>query len=311
MVDPPLKSWILSKPDVVAIEYHTSFPYAGDPFYLANVPEQDNRVFYNQVFAAPAIRMDGPHIPAANNPTAYEDLYQQLKASPSRAVIELDGSYDPGTRAGQVTARVIAEEALAGDQRLRIAITESDIEYAAPNGINIHEHVFRRFVPDTAGTVLVFSAPYPDTATVSLPFTLDASWTEANVDLVAFLQEQGSRQIEQGARVAAADLQVSVGDDPAPPAAITDQLAPVRPNPFNPQAEISFELVAPGRVQITVHDVMGRRVRTLVDEARPAGRHEVVWDGRNEAGGEMGSGLYVVKLAGPTGAATQKAILLR
>jgi len=84
-VDPPLKDWIFSKSDVVAIEYHTSFPYAGDPFYLANPAEANARVFYNQISFTPSIRMDGPSIPAANNPAAYEALYQQRKAIGARS----------------------------------------------------------------------------------------------------------------------------------------------------------------------------------------------------------------------------------
>ena len=87
-MDPPLKEWIFSKPDVVAIEYHTSFPYAGDPFYLANPTEVNNRVFYNQISSTPSVRFDGPHIPALN-PAGYEALYQQRKALGSRAVVEL------------------------------------------------------------------------------------------------------------------------------------------------------------------------------------------------------------------------------
>ncbi len=310
MVDPPLKSWILGKTDVVAIEYHTSFPYAGDPFYLANVPEQENRVFYNQVFAAPAIRFDGPNIPTANNQTAYENLYQQRKAAPSRARIELGGDYDPVLRTGEVTARVIAESAISGDQRLRIALTESEIDYAAPNGINIHEHVFRRFVPDTAGTVIVFSAPYPDTMTVTLPFTVEPDWIETHVDLVAFLQEQVSRQIDQGAKVGVLDLQVGISEEPAP-APAASRLLPVSPNPFSPGAEIRFEVARTGPIEITVHDVQGRLVRTLVDAVHEAGSRAIAWDGRDDSGRDAGSGIYFLRLATAGSSSIQKAVLVR
>ena len=311
MVDPPLKQWIFSKPDVVAIEYHTSFPYAGDPFYLANPAEVTARVFYNEIFATPSIRMDGPSIPAANNPTAYEVLYQQRKAIPSRARIELGGSYDPGTRAGEVSARVIAESAMPGDQRLRIALIENDIPYPAPNGIDIHHHVFRRLVPDTTGTVLAFAAPYPDTVLVDLPFAVAGDWVEENVELVAFLQEQGSRQIEQGAGAAITDLTVAVGEEPAPPAASADRLDPVRPNPFNPRAEIRFELARGGQTEVDVYDALGRRVRTLLAAKRVAGAHSLLWDGRDDAGQDVGSGIYFVRLSGPTATRVERAVLLR
>ena len=215
------------------------------------------------------------------------------------------------TRAGEVSAAVIAETAISGDRRLRIALIENDIPYAAPNGINIHHHVFRRFVPDTTGTVLAFAAPYPDTVRVALPFALAGDWVAANVELVAFLQEQGSRQIEQGAGLGVADLPTSVGDEPAPPAASADRLLPVRPNPFNPRAEIRFELARGGQTAVAIHDALGRRVRTLLAGERAAGAHSLIWDGRDDAGEDVGSGIYFVRLSGPTAARVERAVLLR
>jgi hypothetical protein len=309
-VDPPLKEWIFSKSDVVAIEYHTSFPYAGDPFYLANPAEVNNRVFYNQISGTPSVRFDGPYIPALN-PAAYEALYDQRKALGSRALVELGGTYDPITRNGEVIAQVIAENPLAGNWRLRIAITESDINYQAPNGINVHHHVFRRFAPDTTGTPLTFAAPYPDTAHVTLPFTISSDWAPENVILVAFLQEQGSREVEQAMGIGVADLPVGIGEEPAPGVSIADRLLSVQPNPFHPRAEIAFELARAGSARITVHNVSGRLVRTLNDETRGAGRHRVVWDGRDDVGHEAPGGIYFIRLDGASGASTRKAVLLR
>jgi hypothetical protein len=309
-VDPPLKDWIFSKPDVVAIEYHTSFPYAGDPFYLANVPEQDNRVFYNQIFSTPSVRFDGPHSPPLN-PAGYEALYAQRKALGSRALIELAGTYDPATRNGEVTAQVIAESPIAGDWRLRVAITETDIQFMAPNGINVHHHVFRRFLPDTTGTAFAFSAPYPDTATVTLSFALASGWAQENVVLVAFLQEQGSRAVEQAGGIEVVELPVGVGDEPAPPAPVADRLLSVHPNPFRPAAEVGFELARAGRARITVHDVTGRIVRTLNEAPRGAGRHRVAWDGRDDDGHEAPAGVYLFRLVAVSGVSTRKAVLLR
>ena len=311
MVDPPLKAWIFSKPDVVAIEYHTSFPYVGDPFYLANVPEQDNRVFYNQIFGVPAVRFDGPHQPPQLSPTGYEALYQQRKALGSRVRLDLAGDYDPGNRTGEVTALVIAETAVPGNWRLRVALTESDIHYNAPNGINEHHHVFRRFLPDTTGTLLAFAAPYPDSATVTLPFTLNVAWAAENVAAVAFLQEQGSRQVEQAGAIRVEELATGIGDEPAPGVAAADRIEPIHPNPFNPHAQVTFILAQAGHARLTVHDVLGRRVRTLVDETRRAGKHVVQWDGRDDAGREVGSGVYHFRLTGVQGESSRKAVLLR
>jgi len=56
--------------------------------------------------------------------------------------------------------------------------------------------------------------------------------------------------------------------------------------------------------------VSGRRVRTLTDERRPAGRQRVVWDGRDDWGHEAPAGVYLLRLTG-SGVATRKVVLLR
>ena len=63
------------------------------------------------------------------------------------------------------------------------------------------------------------------------------------------------------------------------------------PNPFNPQTTIRFELDSPGNVKLTVHDVTGRWVATLVDGHRDAGKHEVRFDASR-----LSSGAYLYRL---------------
>ncbi|MBM3307315.1 MAG: metallophosphoesterase [Candidatus Eisenbacteria bacterium] len=69
------------------------------------------------------------------------------------------------------------------------------------------------------------------------------------------------------------------------------------PNPFNPETHISFELPRACRVTLDVRSVDGRRVATLVDGPRVAGAHSVVWRGRDDAGAEVASGVYFVRLS--------------
>lgn len=73
-------------------------------------------------------------------------------------------------------------------------------------------------------------------------------------------------------------------------------LNPAVPNPFNPSTTVSFDLPEAGLVRLSVFDVAGRLVRTLVDEMVPHGRHEAVWDGRDASGREVASGSYLARL---------------
>ncbi len=74
------------------------------------------------------------------------------------------------------------------------------------------------------------------------------------------------------------------------------RLLPNVPNPFNPRTEIRFEAGAPGHARITIYDVTGRLVRTLVDEAVTAGGHVQAWQGRDDEGRPVPSGAYYVRL---------------
>ncbi len=88
-------------------------------------------------------------------------------------------------------------------------------------------------------------------------------------------------------------------------------LEPCVPNPFNPSTAIRFVLPERLDVNLTVFDVSGRVVRTLAEETFPAGRHERVWDGRDNAGARVGSGVYICRLEAGSRRASVKVLLLK
>jgi hypothetical protein len=74
-------------------------------------------------------------------------------------------------------------------------------------------------------------------------------------------------------------------------------LYPAAPNPFNPQTEISFLVSEPGQVNLEIHDLAGRLVRTLVDhQSLGMGLHKVSWNGRGDDDREAASGVYLCRL---------------
>jgi hypothetical protein len=204
-VDPPLKSWITSATRLVAIEYHTSFPYLGDPFYQANIEEQEARLLQSGVTFVPSIRFDALHTPAANNPTAYGALLTERRAVPSGTTVDLAGTLDPAGLDGRLTVTVTPGEAMPGDWHLWVAIIENAIDYEAPNGIDVHDQVFRDFLPDAEGTAIdLATAGAP--VTVELDYTLDASWNELEVRFVAFVQEATTRIVDQAGELRIGEL---------------------------------------------------------------------------------------------------------
>lgn len=68
------------------------------------------------------------------------------------------------------------------------------------------------------------------------------------------------------------------------------------PNPFNPTTAIHFSLPQNVRVELTVFDITGRKVRILADRNFDRGSHTIFWDGRNEHKKEVASGIYIYRL---------------
>jgi flagellar hook assembly protein FlgD len=83
------------------------------------------------------------------------------------------------------------------------------------------------------------------------------------------------------------------------------------PNPFNASTEIRFELPEPGRVKLKIYNLQGQEVRRLLNEEREAGYHSVYFDGRNNQGQYLTSGVYIFTLEAGSNIETKKMILIR
>jgi hypothetical protein len=83
------------------------------------------------------------------------------------------------------------------------------------------------------------------------------------------------------------------------------------PNPFNPQTNIEFSLAKEQNVNLTVFNLLGQEVRTLVGGNVAAGDHSVIWDGKNNQGADVPSGIYFYKLFTPDFSQTNKMVMLR
>jgi hypothetical protein len=83
------------------------------------------------------------------------------------------------------------------------------------------------------------------------------------------------------------------------------------PNPFNPVTQITYHVPHESKVSIRIHDVSGRLVRTLVDRVVEPGRRVAVWDGCNDSGGLVGSGVYFCSMEAPGFRQSRKMMLLK
>ncbi len=120
------------------------------------------------------------------------------------------------------------------------------------------------------------------------------------------LESEGGQQV-----VAQMGGGVSLTFDPATARVYHDRLEQNFPNPFNPTTTLAYSLKSASNVTLTIFDVAGRRIRELVNERRERGAYRVVWDGRNDQGMTVSSGVYFYKLVAGSFTDTKKMTILK
>ena len=83
------------------------------------------------------------------------------------------------------------------------------------------------------------------------------------------------------------------------------------PNPFNPRTTFRLNLPAAESVRLAIYDIQGRLVRTLVDGVMPAGAQLIDWDGSDDAGRALVSGVYIARFASDDLAESWKVVLAK
>ena len=105
------------------------------------------------------------------------------------------------------------------------------------------------------------------------------------------------------------DQPVGIEDEVELP--LTFDLKQNYPNPFNPSTVISYQLPQNEVVSLEIYNALGQKVRTLVNEAQEAGQYEIIWDGKNNSGNELSSGVYLYRLTAGNHVKVMKMMLVR
>lgn len=127
----------------------------------------------------------------------------------------------------------------------------------------------------------------PDTVrTLDFLPTGSFAWRVIAVDPEQHERATGSRAIETSTPLGTG----------TPPATVWARVGPPVPNPFNPAVRLRIELRRPSTLRVSIHDAAGREVRRLETRRLPAGEHSVSWEGRDDAGRDVSSGIYLARL---------------
>ncbi len=197
--------------DLAIVEFHMYWPGNTDPFYLANIPENMARYYYyppnfidpaypEGVWYVPRFFMDGAGADsewfAFDATGLWERTIQERIQIESPLEMSLDFTLN-GT-SGTVNAHITSEQTLnSPDLVIHFALTESEIFFAAPNGVSNHNNVMRRMLPDSTGAP--FSILQGQTLTKSQAFTLDPQWNPQRCGFVVFVQDNATHEVLQAA----------------------------------------------------------------------------------------------------------------
>lgn len=107
------------------------------------------------------------------------------------------------------------------------------------------------------------------------------------------------------------DQPVGVEDNDDGNMPLTFELKQNYPNPFNPSTVISYQIPQSDFVRLEVFNSLGEKVRTLVNENQEIGYYQIQWDGKNESGNQMSSGIYLYRLSAGNYVSVMKMVLLR
>lgn len=128
-----------------------------------------------------------------------------------------------------------------------------------------------------------------------------------------YMAERGDTVFGAGYYVLGYDSTITgVRDNPRPEASPTDfELFQNYPNPFNPETVIRYHLPSASQVELAIYNILGQKVRTLVNSTLKPGAHKISWNGRNDAGVAVASGVYIYRLQADGYVKSRKMLLLR
>jgi len=83
------------------------------------------------------------------------------------------------------------------------------------------------------------------------------------------------------------------------------------PNPFNPNTTIKYQLAERVKVRLEIYNILGQKIKTLVQTVQNTGLHQVVWDGKNDNGKQVSSSVFIYRIKADSFNKTRKMILIR
>lgn len=277
--NPGLMANIQAHPEVLQIGYHPSSPYSSCVFSQHQVADNNGRTQYYGVFGStPRLVIQGVAQPSSVN-FANAALFSSVSGQTSPVDVRLTAVWThPDTLTVRVVVQTVASHTLP-TQRLFVGLAEDTVFYSAPNGENLHTHVFRKALTSTQGLSVSVPAMTNDSLVFSYKQVRHPAWVPSRIFGYAILQNENTKAVTQ----ASVDQRYQMvtgfkGSEQELPSVY------VFPNPTVDKVRIQTEKEHPSAV-VTLIDVSGKELRSYT-----CPKLECELDVRT-----LGPGMYVVR----------------
>ncbi len=263
---------------------------AGTPESLTVTGLAENTTYYFAIKTADEV----PNWSALSNVASGATTVDQ---TPPSAVTDLQAS------AGTSTGTISLSWTAPGDDGLLGTVTTYEIRYSNDSltDANWESATVFAFPPTPLPSGLPQSATLPNLTPGSTYYVAMKAWDDA-----------GNSSPMSNCDTAVAKLDISLGNDETDDGLPKEYvLAQNYPNPFNPTTQISVSLPRAGATSLTVFNSAGQQVATLLDGTLSAGEHTVEWDGTDDRGRHVATGVYYYRLAAGDFVQTRKMMLLK
>ncbi|HPF35313.1 MAG TPA: FlgD immunoglobulin-like domain containing protein [Candidatus Krumholzibacteria bacterium] len=188
--------------EVINLQYHVNWPHPADPYYLVAPTDALGRAMTYFVASTPALKTDGGGTVTASYPQL-DAAVQARRALTSPLRLDVTRTLNGLDLDAQVTVTAVGA-VTAAQPVLRVALAEElDVQAVPPgsNGETDFHWIMRAMLPDHAGTPLSLS----EGGSVTLPFStvLDAAWADTDLQVIAWVQDDATREVLQAATTAA------------------------------------------------------------------------------------------------------------
>jgi hypothetical protein len=289
-------------PDRLAvIRYHQ---YETDPYYQYNPTESLYRNAYYGGPSRPHLFTDGSS--AGTNYLAWGLYIMGCMGVESNLEIRINGLYSEVTRETSLELTVTATgDVTQPNLRLFVALTESALEYQG----HTHNQVMRDMIPDAEGES--FTISNGQTLEFTRQFTVDGQLVDDNCEIVVFVQSYSTKEVLQAVKEGLTSLVPGGVEEDIEALPGSFFLAQNYPNPFNASTVVAFNLPRPASAALEIYNLAGESVRTITRGLLQPGKNQITWDGLDQRGSEVSSGIYFYRLRAGEWSQTRRLSLLR